>query len=243
MSTPDLKRGGVYRLGTRRAICPRRTSTTAGLVAMASLFICASLGADVARADYSVPPAYDMLGASDLVVVGKISRLQTKTFDLRVSKVIAGKTAKRSIRVKRFRNWTCASRWTSYKVGQQVVLLLSRKTSKSPWLIRSGGGEGEIPVVGKYVYLRGLNLRGLKTKKHLLGSARKAVYGQRMTLARFVKLVRGYRKCYRFRVDHNQWFAVRGIRRVCSQAVLKAFSRRGKLEQALVKATPLFNIP
>ncbi len=53
------------------------------------------------------------------------------------------------VKVKRYIDWACSSRWDSYKVGQRVFLFL--KKEKNYYYIMSAGGEGEIPIISDSV--------------------------------------------------------------------------------------------
>ena len=71
------------------------------------------------RALYIPVPLFDMVGSSDLVLVGTISEVRKSTFVLKVETVVAGEYGSKTIKIERFRNWTCASRWTAYAPGQR----------------------------------------------------------------------------------------------------------------------------
>jgi hypothetical protein len=119
------------------------------LVAFAAVVLVAT----PASAKYSAPPIHDVFGISELVVVGEISGLQRDSFDLEVEEVVVG-DAGDTVRIRRFQDWTCAHRWAPYKKGQRVLVFASRD-KEGAWRIRSAGGEGEMPLVGDDVVLRG----------------------------------------------------------------------------------------
>ncbi len=112
-----------------------------------------------AEAKYIPLSHNDLLTRSDLIAWGRIVRVREATFDVKVSAVLFGKYEAKILTIQRFRNWTCARRWAPYATGQQVLVCLQRKTDgagKIVYRIRSGGGEGEMPIVKGQVFSRGL---------------------------------------------------------------------------------------
>ncbi|MBD78526.1 MAG: hypothetical protein CL840_06380 [Crocinitomicaceae bacterium] len=112
------------------------------------------------NAAYTPYKLYEMIMQADVIVYGTISKVDSETFTL----VIDGDvTAKRSIRVERFQDWTCARRWTEYKVGQRVFLFLKKRKRKL--FIISSGGEGELPIINDslYIHARSLSRSFLKS--------------------------------------------------------------------------------
>ncbi len=99
----------------------------------------------------------DLLRKSDLVLHGAILSLQADTFELKVAEVFAGQYKPQTITVRRFHDWTCASRWAPYAKDQKVLLCLKKITEPSTgvvsYRIRSAGGEGEMPILAKEVFI------------------------------------------------------------------------------------------
>jgi hypothetical protein len=190
------------------------------------------------RADYSVPPAYDVLGASPLILEGAVSRLDKENYQFRIKRVLAGRYTQKTITIKRFRNWTCAQRWAPYAVGQKMVVALRKlKPNSARWVVRSAGGEGEMPLLKKAVLVRGLMLAGWpKSGTHQLGKHQH--YGQLVPLAEFSRLVSTLRQCFRFRMS-GRWFRVDGAKRTCSARDLAAAQRKdaafARLSQTIKK--------
>ena len=132
---------------------------------------------------------------------GEIVALTDKTFELKVAKVYRGKysdkeTPEETIRVLRFQNWTCAQRWAPYAVGQHVFLCLKPIPTESgdescgrrrTYRIQSAGGEGEMPIVGKHVYVHGPSGIKMKHDKHIVYG--KPILAQKISLAQMERLL------------------------------------------------------
>ena len=163
---------------------PRLTAILATLLA-----ICLP---SLSSAKYFPPLIFDLLGTSDLIVIGSISRVETKTFHLDVEEVLRGTAASRTLEIERFRNWTCSRRWQPYAVGQRVVAFLSRQ--EGPFRLRSAGAEGEFPISGDDVLIHGYSVPGPT------GEISGRPFGRRLPLEHLRSAVRDLPTCYRFQV-------------------------------------------
>lgn len=171
-----------------------------------------------ARADYSPPPDWDMLASSDLVVVGTIRTLAKGHFVLDVQQLVAGRHQGTTVRIKRFANWMCAQRFAPYAVGQRVLVMANRDP-QGGYRIRSAGGEGELPIVGKDLIWRASYTSGVKIGLHKVWGGRAT--GARIPLTRFISLVQGLRRCFVFQPPKGkQGRRPSGAKQVCSAAEL-----------------------
>src|ERR1700752_2278014 len=106
------------------------------------------------------PPKYvalelhELIAYADLCFAGTIVEVDAQTISIEVETVGFGNPEKR-VQVERFRDWTCASRWTPYEIGQRCLYFVAAsKGEEAPWHILSGGGEGEMPLTGDDVKVR-----------------------------------------------------------------------------------------
>ena len=172
--------------------------------------VVAVVGASAAPAPKYIPLDLDrMVAVADRIVVGTIREVRAETFLLDVEEDLHGEPTEGPLEVQRFRDWTCASRWTPYATGQRVVLFLREHVGaaegdepRREWRILSGGGEGEMPVFERgegeareaCVALRGLALPdGALTRT----GAGVPVRGWVLPLADVVDDVRAWRADYR----------------------------------------------
>ena len=89
-----------------------------------------------------------MILKADEIVYGHIKKLDKSYFYLDDTTSHNRKT----IKIMRFHNWACASRYEEYKVGQKVLLFLKKKGDY--FYIMSAGGEGEIAIINDSVSFR-----------------------------------------------------------------------------------------
>lgn len=151
-----------------------------------------------AEAKYNPLKLTDLLGASDLILVGEITRVLDRSFELTISERLAGTYSEDKITIVRFRDWPCARRWAPYKVGQRVLVCLAIKKRRSEadgkevevYRVRSGGNEGEMPIVGDHAYYLGSDVK-LKTES--LEAFGHSLRAKKLTLSQVRSLVKKYR--------------------------------------------------
>ncbi len=103
-------------------------------------------------ADYMPLSLAEMVMRSECIVYGRISDTDEEFFVLEVENLFWGECDVSYFKVKKFVDFSCAARWTSYANDQYVFLFL-KKDSLNNWVILSDGGEGEMPVKDGIVYL------------------------------------------------------------------------------------------
>ncbi len=161
---------------------------------LCALLLSASVSAASSLLSYERYRVFELALHADIVVTGEIGAVQQETFDLRVEQRIVGGAEEPSIRVKQFDNWTCASRWTEYAAGQRVLLFLSNPKD-GVCSILGGGGEGEMPLHGTDVIVRGYRVRGFDHGHTPIGS--ESVSGAVIALDEITNAVRGLRATLR----------------------------------------------
>lgn len=195
------------------------------------LLVATFLFTGTAHAKYAPPPVEDVFGTSELVVSGEITKLTAKTFVLAVDEVAIGDVGSH-VTIQRFENWTCAHRWAPYKVGQKVLVFASKHPDTRSWRIRSAGGEGEMPIIGDKVVLRGfVSLATTESTSHETPGGK--VYGQLVALADVLDAARNFRTLYTVKVSGDRWPRVQRVKPTGSDAKRAAFVSRSELHQAL----------
>jgi hypothetical protein len=154
---------------------------------------------------------FELVATADLVVTGTIRSVEVPpspeqerrgvpqvaepTFTLKIEQRIAGEASSASIDVRCFRDWTCAGRWTSYSPGQRVLLFLTRPAKGTTvYTILGGGGEGEMPLVGQSVCVRGYSVLGYDDKMSAIDGAQ--VDGPLIALEELAHAIVGFRDAY-----------------------------------------------
>jgi hypothetical protein len=87
---------------------------------------CVLLASRAADAKYTPLSFSRRVFDADVITVGTIEALRENDYDLRVETWIAGPAKAETLRVRRFVDWTCASRKAEYAVGQRLVSFLGR---------------------------------------------------------------------------------------------------------------------
>ncbi len=195
----------------------------------------ALLSAAPCFADYSPPPLFDMVGSSDLVLVGTITKIGEATFVLGVETVVAGKLEAKTIEVTRYVDWTCSTRWTPYAERQRVLLCLTTTKGK-PAKIRSAGGEGEMPVIDSVVYYRGFPIDTIAAAApHVIGD--KTLHGQQVKLETFVAAIQGYRRCFRLQLSRSGYPQLKSLKQTAADAEVNTYTSSSPLAAFLAKST------
>ncbi len=221
------------------------------LIRTLSILVLLSLGLSASSTPRYTPLTLaHMAMGSGLTVHGTIVEVRAATFVLQVDSVIKGELApaarkSKRMEVARFRNWACASRWTEYKAGQEVLLFLNANgvTGLSPEIL-SGGGEGEMPVLSvadkdqetsKWVVLRGLEVHDLGTMLQLPEYSKERE-SSAVELTPLIKELREFHACF-----HAKDLGPDGSRRQPFQVTqlvpserVEAFSKRSKVARQLV---------
>ena len=81
--------------------------------------------------------------SADLIVIGEIVSDGIDTYVFSVQETLHGDTALKTIRVKKWEEWTCDSRDFKIKEGQQLILLLGKDDSD---YYPINASTGEIPI-------------------------------------------------------------------------------------------------
>jgi len=102
------------------------------------------------KADYSRLLFHEVLNLSELIVLGEIKVVDSLYFYVNIKETLKGKTESYSIKIRKFENWSCASRWGKYKVHQKGIFALNRK--KGNWQITGFGNEGEMPIENENLF-------------------------------------------------------------------------------------------
>ena len=106
-----------------------------------------------------VNKALQLARDADLIVLGKIRSVADRHLDLRVDEVLRMKDsidaeAGGTLKLRKFFDWQCASRWKEYKPGQRLLMFLIRDEHRDGVLRPMGGAdEGEMPLKDGIVYV------------------------------------------------------------------------------------------
>lgn len=180
------------------------------------------------------PPRYQRLKLSELVLTadtiaaGKITSVDGETFELAVDEVVVGDAVPRSLRVMRFRDWTCHARWTGYARGQHLLLFVR---SDRDGKLRSigAGNEGEMPFVGDCVVThdaQDYRVRGIEVATHRAAGAE--ITGSSMPFRELADAIKGFRATFVSEATSNAAH-IEAIRPRTTMEAIDVFSRSSNL--------------
>lgn len=214
----------------------RRTflGLTTGMVATAATF---GLPSD-AVAKYRPYPFFEMLLLAESIVAGTILKVHRKHIVFEVQETLLGPTTSRdTIKIQKFRNWTCASRWAPYHQGQTLVMVMRKYPDPSTDMLKAigSGNEGELPWVDSKVYVRHLdhfNVANADVEHKIFGQG---FYGTEVPEADFFAALRGYRSHFERKPTQDEYMAT--AKAVSSAKERQAYAAQSAFHQALVKAS------
>ena len=147
------------------------------IIILSTLFLITGL----CKADYTTTKLPELLKSADLIIECRVTKVLTETVDVEISEVLKGDISLKQITVERFKNWTCASRWASYKIGQTELMFLVKSSKSGKWYIIGSGNEGEMPVIDGLLYYKYPYLSiGNSPKEYQLGFS--TIHGFRFKL-------------------------------------------------------------
>ncbi|MGD9605789.1 MAG: hypothetical protein AB7V00_06565 [Bacilli bacterium] len=97
-------------------------------------------------ADYDPTPLPQLIIDSDLILQGKIVRIDSLTFTLLIKEYIKGEYDLHAIQIRKFEDWTCANRLPKYEIGQEEIVFLKANNQLKEWIILGAGNEGELLI-------------------------------------------------------------------------------------------------
>lgn len=195
----------------------------------------------------------ELLGLSDLIVVGQIERVSEFDFTLNILEVVKGKWDKPTIKVRRFSNWTCAQRYAPYSKNQQALFYLRRLTWKSQnyWVAMGAGNEGEWELYeGDFIdrtwASRELFGPGFHEKFNTLRFwYRKWRGAEESELSRIISVkfpkesmidaIKSHQQCFQISISSGQDRQINGITIICPESKLAAYKSKSDTHRFIVK--------
>lgn len=187
-------------------------------------------------AKYVPPKFFELAGASDLIVTGKIIELRENTFLLLIEKIVAGEYLGKTIEITKFQDWPCASRWKPYAINQREIAFLWRVPDKNkdeypaPLALLSAGAEGEWEIIGKSVYSLGFRVPGFDASEETEHP------GQELNIDVLMDAIKGFRKCFSviYKTDsEDPWNPMIGVK--CSGEEILAYKDKSVVHQYLAE--------
>ncbi|MBP4139927.1 uL15 family ribosomal protein [Flavobacterium geliluteum] len=109
----------------------------------------------ICHAKYDPLLVSQLIDKSEIIGIGEIKSIENNNVLVIFSDLIKGKLTNRTLKIEKFENWTCASRWTNYKKGQKIMFFLSI-SKEGIYKILGSGNEGELPIVNEKIFYKSL---------------------------------------------------------------------------------------
>ena len=102
----------------------------------------------IAKADFVPVNLLTLIERADIIAVGEIICVDENVFELKTSKRLY--SDEKVLTINKFKDWTCAVRWSEYYVGQQQMVFVVH--NKNGLNSIGAGNEGEFPIFEDKVY-------------------------------------------------------------------------------------------
>lgn len=197
---------------------------------------------------YIPTPLESLALRAEFVILAKIEKLEGDNLSLTVERNLAGTPPEpRYLIVPKFRDWTCASRWKEYEVGQRCVFFLRRpREGKHPrphGRILGAADEGELPIVTRkvkgvdrdFAILHGSRVEGLEPRDHRVHGT--TLRGTELPLDELALALHGLREHFRVTMDERHPDHIAKIEALADSKTVKAFVGESDLRAHLVRKT------
>lgn len=187
---------------------------------------------------YAPPDLEDLIGYSDLILLGEITDVKQSTFVLRIEEVLAGDFQAPQIEIKKFKDWTCSRRWTAYSVGQREIVFLEKNSNQQnakkldQYVLRSAGSESEWPVDNELAYTHGYGLwEGSRDVSY------GTMHAPAVKQSEVLSAIRDYRKCFKMAKMKPNSGRVDKIEVICSPEALSRYESSSEFHKVLSEMT------
>lgn len=170
------------------------------------LMLAATLSCFKAQADYEPTLLPELIDSSDLIFYGEIVAIREGSVIAKTLEVIKGANPRSRIVIDKFENWTCATRFAQYRIGQKEFFFLKRKRGINRFFALVAANEGEMPVVNQNVYYQSQYL-SIDEHPHLSKVYGGGVHGYIYDKSKFIAAVKfymGHHSDIRTNIIHNQ---------------------------------------
>lgn len=155
-------------------------------------FLCLSFQS-IQAIDYDTTELDQLIENAHLIVHGEIIAVDSEFVDVKIHEIAKGTFAEQRIRITKFENWTCAWRWSEYKLEQTVLFFLNKNKLNGQWYPMGAGNEGEMPIEGGRVFYKAFGSKPFcKNEKRALKDG--YIYGCDFDLQQAIEGIRTFVK-------------------------------------------------
>ncbi|MBW4362821.1 hypothetical protein [Flavobacterium taihuense] len=169
-----------------------------------------------------VSPIEIISGMADIIVIGEIDIVKDNSYTFKISETIKGQVYK-TISVRKFKEWTCDTRFGKVKKGQRLCLFL--KKGSTNWTIINGS-TGELLILNNYITLGG-------DEEYIHVDYKFTPY--RLSVQEFKNGIREFSKCYRFIGEYDFMDKKAHFEQICDDKQISKFKSINKFSAWLYK--------
>lgn len=193
--------------------------------------------------DYALIPFTQLIGMSDLIVIGAVKDIGDSTFNFHLDEFLLNSYSSDSLIVRKFiPSKFDEPRVLPYFTMQRFVLFLTKplhENAQFSWNIIGHAGEGEMPIDDDFIYFEGYDLKGLEHKsREVHGVTRKI---RRFNLDDFKDAVKKYNECFSWKLVEYMKNKKKRYRwvpsKTCLDVTVKNYQTKSWLHNYLVRGT------
>jgi len=102
-----------------------------------------------------------LIEKSNIIIFGRIISVNEHNFQVLVLKKIKFRKVHDTLNIKQFENWSCAARYSKYKIGQEAIYFIRINDDKE-LEIMGAANEGELIVKDKTTYIKNYDYSKIK---------------------------------------------------------------------------------
>lgn len=200
------------------------------------------------KADYEPLALHELIINAEKIAYGEIIDFDSTHFEIKIAGSITGESG--ILKVRKFENWTCASRWTEYKKGQNLLLFLT--TWNNELVSMGAGNEGELPISNNDIYINGVSLMYVNGDQNDWSNTNFTFqgnrydiqdgefYGTKMKLSRFIETIKYIKQC--FQIEYGSYHQISKWEFNCELREIKNKAKKSILLKAILReATERYN--
>jgi hypothetical protein len=184
-------------------------------------------------------PLSKLIGTSELIVYGRVKQVLDSTILFQVSHKIGDEKADIIEILKAERDSFASVKPAPYEAGQCYLLFLCKSQNTLPklaWKVMGKAQEGQMPVIGNYIYFTDRYVEGIPIKQYKVNGVELDI--QRLEFSSFLDALEGYKQCYRWtRQGQEEKYLVTPL---CGDNQITLYKNKGFLPNYLVTETQAF---
>lgn len=107
----------------------------------------------ICQAKYSPLMLSQLIDDAKLIGNVEIIKIDEKQIIVKFLEFFKGSSKNKILKINKFENWTCSTRWTTYRIGQKELIFLKYSKNKELMILGSGN-EGEMPIHNNQLYYK-----------------------------------------------------------------------------------------